>query len=94
MEYERKQLYEGYKLQWMLYHGFSLTNLMECLEFIICEDVETGGSCSSLQDRFEAWEFGVGFDGGQISPCYEDDLENEYLVSENRTIPEMFRVEN
>lgn len=81
---QSKQLYERYKLQWMLYHGFSLTDLMECMEFMICEDIETSGSCFNLQELFETWEFGVGFDGGQIWACYEDYLENEHQLSEKQ----------
>ena len=67
-----KLAYEQYKLQWKIDHGFTLTDLIECLEIMIREDTLDGGDRKDLQTLFEAREFGVGFIGGQIWPCLEE----------------------
>ena len=71
-EQNEQNAYEVFKLQWMIDHGFTLTDLIECLEIMIREDALDGGDRKDLQTLFEAWEFGVGFIGGQIWPCLEE----------------------
>lgn len=70
--------YDQFKLQWMIDHGYTLTDLVEHLEMMIHEDtaVETGGR-TSLQTLFENWEFGVGFIDGSVWPCFEEWLAND-----------------
>ena len=34
-EAEARKLYERYKLQWMVYHGLGLVDLMDCMEAMI-----------------------------------------------------------
>lgn len=77
-EAEIRRLYERYKLQWMLYHDLSLVDLMDCMEVMLREDAEIPSLRSKFQDLFKAWEFGVGFPGGQIWPCFEEYRDNEY----------------
>lgn len=38
-EAEARKLYERYKLQWMVYHGLGLVDLMDCMEAMIQEDL-------------------------------------------------------
>ncbi len=74
---EIRKLYERYKLQWMIYHELRLVDLVECLEVMIREDLENGAR-RELHELFKAWEFGVGFAGGEIWPCFEEFATNEY----------------
>lgn len=49
-EAEVRKLYERYKLQWMVYHGLGLVDLMDCMEAMIQEDMassEPVPSCKS-----------------------------------------------
>ena len=81
-EAETRRLYERYKLQWMLYHELDLTDLIDCMEVMIHEDLASSETRAKLQDLFKAWEFGVGFLNGQIWPCFE-----EYRASELASDP-------
>ena len=77
-EAEIRRLYERYKLQWMLYHDLGLVDLMACMEVMLREDAEIPSLRSKFQELFQAWEFGVGFPGGQMWPCYEEYRDSEY----------------
>lgn len=77
-EAEARKLYERYKLQWMVYHGLGLVDLMDCMEAMIQEDLTSSETRSKLQELFKAWEFDVGFPSGQIWSCYEEYRDNEY----------------
>ena len=77
-EAEIRRLYERYKLQWMIYHELGLVDLIDCMEVMIHEDLASSEIRTKLQDLFKAWEFGVGFRGGQIWPCFEEYRDNEY----------------
>jgi len=78
-----KLAYEQFKLQWMIDHGFTLTDLIECLEIMIREDALDGGNRKDLQTLFEAWEFGFGFSGGQIWPCFKEFCDHEAPYAKN-----------
>ncbi len=80
-EKELRKLYERYKLQWMLYHDLGLTDLIKALEIMIHEDEQSGDVRRKLQELFEAWEFGVGFAGGQMWACFEEFEMNEFQES-------------
>lgn len=80
-EKELRKLYERYKLQWMLYHDLGLADLVEALEIMICEDEQAGAARRKLHELFEAWEFGVGFAGGQMWACFEEFEMNEFRES-------------
>ncbi len=84
-EKELRKLYERYKLQWMIYHDFSLVDLIKELEVMIQEDAEFEDIRQSLQERFEAWEFGIGF-GGQIWPCFDEFVESDLKYLEPKTV--------
>lgn len=73
-----RQVYERFRLQWMIDHGYSLEDLIRNLESMIEEDQNESGVRTSLLSLFQDWEFGIGFDGA-IWPCYQEFLENEYL---------------
>ena len=77
-EAEIRRLYEQYKLQWMIYHKLGLVDLIDCMEVMIHEDLASSETRKKLQDLFQAWEFGVGFLGGQIWPCFEEYRDNDY----------------
>ena len=64
--------YERYKLDWLLKHGYTLTDLMNELDK--CQEENPDDSVSQL---FVDWEYGFGF-GGEVWACYQEFLENEY----------------
>ena len=72
-----RELYERFRLQWMLDHGHTLTELIDALQTLREEEPEI-----TLQSIFEDWEFGYGF-GSEIWPCYEEFLDSEYQEMEN-----------
>lgn len=77
---EKYKKYEKFKLQWMLDHGYTLSDLVEHLDMMIHEDhAEETGIRTSLPSLFEDWEFGVGFTGGAVWPCFE-----EWLASDRK----------
>ena len=69
-----RKAYERFKLQWMIDHGFTLSDLIACMEDMVCEDLSGSKVCTSLQSLFADWEYGVGFAGGSIWPCFEEYL--------------------
>ena len=84
-EAEIRRLYERYKLQWMLSHELGLIDLIDCMEVMIHEDLSSSETRTKLQDLFKAWEFGVGFPGGQIWPCFEEYRDNEYASDSGKS---------
>lgn len=68
--------YEKYKLNWMLSHGHTLTDLITELENMIEEEPST-----SLQSLFEDWEYGFGFNS-EIWASYEEFMDNEFWDDE------------
>jgi len=79
-EADSRRLYERFKLQWMIDHGFTLDDLIACMEDMICEDLSDSEVRTSLPSLFADWEYGVGFAGGFVWPCFE-----EYLQSDVRS---------
>ena len=69
--------YEVFKLQWMIEHGATLSDLVHNLQLMLDEDLDGSDIPTSLQSLFSDWEFGFGFDGA-IWPCYQEFLEHEY----------------
>ena len=65
-------VYERFKLEWMLDHGYTLKNLIEELEKQReeCPDL-------TLDSTFRDWEFGFGF-GSDIWPCFWEYYHSEY----------------
>jgi len=68
----KKIAYEKYRLDWMIAHGHSITELMKELELMRQEDPEC-----SLLSLFEDWEYGYGF-SSEVWACYDEFLETEY----------------
>ena len=77
-----RRAYERFKLQWMIDHGFTLSDFVACMEDMICEDLSGSEVRTSLQSLFSDWEFGVGFAGGSVWPCFEEYLQSD-VHSEN-----------
>ena len=72
-----RKAYERFKLQWMIDHGFTLGNLIACMEDMVCEDLSDSEVRTSLQSLFANWEYGVGFAGGSVWPCFEEYLQSD-----------------
>ena len=72
-----RRAYERFKLQWMIDHGFTLNDLIACMEDMVCEDLSGSKVRTSLQSLFADWEFGVGFAGGFVWPCFEEHLQSD-----------------
>ena len=89
---DQQELYEKFRLQWMLDHGHTLSELVDELQKL-CEEEDPE---MSLQSIFEEWEFGYGF-GSEIWPCFEEFLDCEYRemkAQEDRNIRGQANKEN
>ena len=64
--------YEKYKLQWMINHGYTLTDLVKELNIMQKENPD-----DKVSQLFDDWEFGYGF-GSEIWACYDEFMENEF----------------
>ena len=76
--------YEKYQLQWLIYHGYSLKDLMTELTRLQYEDPEDAKRIATPIDQlFAEWEADVGF-GSEIWPCKEEwrDCELTKAISE------------
>ena len=71
----RRRAYEAYKLDWMIQHGYTLTDLIKEVGIYMKECEE------NIRDSFDDWEFECGF-GGEIWACYDEFCENEYQNKE------------
>lgn len=61
--------YERFKLQWMLDHGYSLSDLMRELQALQHDDPEDSDRISiPVTELFKEWESDSGF-GSEIWPC-------------------------
>lgn len=85
MDQERKA-YERFRLQWMLDHGRTLSELIGELQKLRDE----GDPEMSLQALFRDWEFGYGF-GSEIWPCFEEFLNVEYKMPEGKKADVAYR---
>jgi len=73
-----RKAYEYFKLMWMQSHGYSLDDLMSQLEKVRRDLYDED---ASFQTIYEYWEDEVGF-GGEIWPCFDEFVDNEYKVFE------------
>lgn len=64
--------YEKYKLDWMLKHGHTLSDLMHELDMMQEENQD-----DSASQLFIDWEYGFGF-GSEIWVCFDEFIDNEY----------------
>ena len=69
---EKTKAYVRLKLQWLLEHGFSLTDLINQLEAMFEDTHDT-----PLLELFKTWEYDVGFDS-EIYPCLDEFLDCDY----------------
>ena len=74
---EHHSAYEKHRLQWMIAHGYTLTDLIHQLQLMIDEDLDGSDVPTSLQSLFEEWEFGYGFNG-EIWPCFDEYMDCDY----------------
>ena len=74
--------YERFKLEWLISHGYSLTDLIHELSSALSDAQETQHDIS-LEEVFSEWENDTGF-GGEIYPCYEEYLDCEGREDEGR----------
>ena len=65
--------YEKYRLQWMLNHGYTLTDLIHQLDIMQCECPD-----SCIETLFDDWDYGYGF-GGEIWASFGEFLQAEFL---------------
>lgn len=72
----RKVAYEKFRLQWMLDHGYTLSDLIRQIQ--LCLDEQDEDESINLDVLFEEWEHSFGFNGS-IWPCFDEFLESEYL---------------
>ena len=73
-----RKAYEGFQLIWMQTHGYSMQDLISQLEAVRQDLLDED---ASIQTVFEYWEDNVGF-GGEIWPCFDEYLDNEYKTIE------------
>ena len=73
----RDKCYQVYRLDWMLRHGYSLTDLFSGMEQIWLDQGET-----SPEETFHNWEIDSGFGSGSIWVCFAEFLGSEYLDEE------------
>ncbi len=67
-----RQQYEKFKLQWMLDHGYTLTDFVKILDDI-AEESEDNESVFEYYDTFES---DIGFNGA-LYPSFHEWFENE-----------------
>lgn len=75
MEILKKQTYEQYQLQWMIYHGFSLKDLMESMDRYFMNDGD------SIQELFKDWEYNCGF-GGMLYACKDEAIDCDECIED------------
>lgn len=68
-----KIAYEKYRLDWMLRHNHTLTELMEFMEV-----AQLDAPTAFASTLFSYWESNCGFDG-ELWVCYEEFLTDEFL---------------
>lgn len=68
----KKIAYEKYKLDWMLHHGYTLTDLINELDQMQEENLD-----DSVSQLFIDWEYGFGF-GSEVWVCFDEFIDNEY----------------
>ena len=79
----KSKLYDTYQMQWMLSHGYCLTDLFQVLLDVANEfEFDEEKQCDSfVDDVIDEFENSRGF-GGQIYVCYNEFLGSEYLDEE------------
>lgn len=94
-EQMKRRLYDRYQLQWMLSHGYSLTDLMRGMTAIPWyhddnitdyyedeKDTEPAGMCADIEGIFSAWEFDSDAFNGSCWACFDEFCGAELLDKE------------
>ena len=64
--------YQKYKLQWLINHNYSLTDLIQALDDYINDEFRlTSDPKINLSKAFEEWESDIGFNS-EIYACEEE----------------------
>lgn len=69
-----RQEYEAYRLQWLIDHGYTLTDLLNAIEEYSKEVIQP----DSLDDLMEYWAAECGFAGSEIWVSFNEWVDNEY----------------
>lgn len=77
VEKTARQRWEEFKLEWMLDHGCSISDLIWELNELQ-KEMEPG---ASIEDIYAEWHQNVGFDS-MIWPCFEEWRETDLLLSD------------
>ena len=77
------KLYDIYQLDWMMYHGCSISDIIQGMENqphdeFVFEEEDYGGQQVDVAGIYNYWEQNSGFKG-EIFACFEEFCENEYL---------------
>lgn len=84
--------YEKYKLQWMLEHGYTLSDLLEKLAKIINEEmnVTNGNAHVYIDEAFEIFEKEQGFKNSKIWASKEE-WEKSKILDEEKYLAKKLR---
>ena len=74
LEAMHKRLNELYQLDWMMSHGYSLRDLINCLGEIQEEERE-----GNINDLFEKFESDMGFGCASLYVCFAEFMVSEFL---------------
>lgn len=87
--------YENYKLQWMLEHGYTLSDLLEKLSKIINEEmnVTNGSAHVYIDEAFEIFEKEQGFKNSKIWVSEEEWEKNEMIRNDIKLANKLNRLE-
>lgn len=86
-EFFEEKCYELYKLDWMLHHDYTLTDLLDRMKDNAEMDVDDDAMSSATDGQSARTLIGAsysevedeGFDGGEIWACMEEFLQSEFL---------------
>lgn len=84
--------YEKYKLQWMLEHGYTLSDLLEKLTKIINEEmnVTNGSTHIYVDEAFEIFEREQGFKNKEIWASKEE-WEKDKIINKEKYLAKKLR---
>ena len=75
---ELRKLYEQYKLQWLIDHGYTLNDIINQLQELYDNPYFDEDNDSNLiSNLFDMWEDEFGFPGAEIWACYDEWLKND-----------------
>lgn len=92
---ENMKDYEKYKLQWMLEHGYTLSDLLEKLAKIINEEmnVSNGSAHVYIDEAFEIFEKEQGFKNSEIWDSKEEWGKDRIIDKEKYLVKKLKNIE-